>query len=106
MVNTTKIDCFIVVGEKSIFSSIFYSGILINSLQFPSPLNFLFSKKEFLTFFSYTNISVGVVILLRDTGFKKKATWHEFYSILYALSVGVRLIRHTVHSVVEGRWIL
>lgn len=33
--------------KKSILSSVFYGGILINSLPFSSPLNFLFSKKEF-----------------------------------------------------------
>lgn len=49
----------------------------------------------------YKNLSVGVGIFLKDIGFKKKATWHEFYSLLCALSVGVRVSGYMVRGVVQ-----
>lgn len=72
----------------------------------PLPSTFHFLKGSFWHFFPYKIFSVGVGIFLKDVGFKKKATWHEFYSLLCALFVGVRVSGYIVHGAVEGTWAL
>ena len=63
----------------------------------PLSATFIFEKKVFDCLFLIKSFFVSVVIFLRGPGFKEKATWHEFYSLPHALSVGVKLTRSMVH---------